>query len=128
MSYNGGDHKSYSLFKFPQGEIGESFEWTWCGGHCGQHIYIWTGLHPLQNHWHLKNSKNFITINTSTKVHLVQPIHLFIIIRKVEKVKCSFQPKDLSEPPIEPRNPTKFPLNQKTHHLNNEAMSFKSLE
>lgn len=76
----------------------------------------------------LKNSKKIITKNTSTKVHLVHPIHLFIIIRKVEKLKCSFQPKDLSEPPIEPRNPTKFPLNQKTHHLNNEAMSFKSLE
>jgi hypothetical protein len=62
------------------------------------------------------------------KSHLVHPIHLFIIIRKVENLKCSFQPKDLSEPPIEPRNPTKFPLNQNSYHLNNEAMSFKFLE
>jgi len=91
---------------------------------------VWWALWPTPSSKSLalKNSKKIITINTVYKSHLVHPIHLFIIIRKVEKLNCSFQPKDLSEPPIEPRNPTKFPLNQITHHLNNEAMSFKSLE
>jgi hypothetical protein len=77
------------------------------------------GIEELQN---IYNNKYVY------KSHLVHPIHHFIIIRKVEKLKCSFQPKDLSEPRIEPRNPTKFPLNQKSYHLNNEAMSLKSLE
>ncbi len=100
MSFNGGDHKSSNS---PKVKLVRVLNKLGVLGSVANTLFKIIGIEELQKNY---NNKYIY------KSHLVYPIHHFIIIRKVEELKCSFQPRDPSEAPIEPRNPTKFPLNQ----------------